>query len=290
MDNELNKKIEFAIKIMKAIAPTDGSPVEVSYSGGKDSDVILALTKMAGIPYRAIYKNTTIDPPGTIAHCKANGVEIIDPKFSFLEIVERHGMPTRRSRHCCSILKEYKILNVAIQGIRRSESSKRAARYKPDDQIICRFYGSKKNHVSLVLPILNWSDNQVAEFIEHYNIQCHPLYYNEDGTFNPAKRLGCIGCPLKSDQGKADYIKYPKLFKAMTSAVCKWWITHPNTKSRTKFSDPYGLIAHNILFRSYNEYAIATHTLFGESDWKTYLENMFNVELPSIQTFENMSK
>ena len=31
-------------------------PIEVSYSGGKDSDVILALTKMAGIPYRAIYQ------------------------------------------------------------------------------------------------------------------------------------------------------------------------------------------------------------------------------------------
>lgn len=37
--------------------------MELSYSGGKDSDVILELAKMSGIPFRPIYKKTTIDPP-----------------------------------------------------------------------------------------------------------------------------------------------------------------------------------------------------------------------------------
>ena len=80
MTPELQIKIERAVRLLQSVAPTDGSPVEVAYSGGKDSDVILELTKMAGIPYRAIYKNTTIDPPGTIAHAKAMGVEILQPK------------------------------------------------------------------------------------------------------------------------------------------------------------------------------------------------------------------
>lgn len=52
--------------------PQDG-PIEVSYSGGKDSDVILQLAKEAGIPFEAIYKQTSIDPPGTTAHAKAMG-------------------------------------------------------------------------------------------------------------------------------------------------------------------------------------------------------------------------
>lgn len=69
------KKVARAIRLLQSI-PKDG-PVEVSYSGGKDSDVILELAKMAGIEYRAIYKNTTIDPPGTIRHCKEKGVEIL---------------------------------------------------------------------------------------------------------------------------------------------------------------------------------------------------------------------
>ena len=39
------RKIEFAIKLLQSI-PQDG-PIELSYSGGKDSDVILELAKMS---------------------------------------------------------------------------------------------------------------------------------------------------------------------------------------------------------------------------------------------------
>lgn len=57
--SKLDKKVDQAIRLLRAI-PTDSGPIEVSYSGGKDSDVILELVRMAGIPYEAIYKNTTI--------------------------------------------------------------------------------------------------------------------------------------------------------------------------------------------------------------------------------------
>ena len=75
---DLQRKIDFAIKLLQSI-PQDG-PIELCYSGGKDSDVILELAKMAGIPFEAIYKNTTIDPPGTVAHCKEMCVKIVRPK------------------------------------------------------------------------------------------------------------------------------------------------------------------------------------------------------------------
>ena len=58
---ELHDKIQHAVKLIRTFAK--GKVVEVCYSGGKDSDVILELAKMAGVKYRAIYKNTTIDPP-----------------------------------------------------------------------------------------------------------------------------------------------------------------------------------------------------------------------------------
>lgn len=83
MRAELKKKVDQAIRLLRLI-PTDKT-IEVSYSGGKDSDVILELAKMAGIPFEAIYKNTTIDPPGTIAHCKAKGVKIVKPKNTFFK-------------------------------------------------------------------------------------------------------------------------------------------------------------------------------------------------------------
>lgn len=67
---DLNKKVNQSIKLLKVFASSTDEPIELSYSCGKDSDVILRLAKMAGINYRAIYKNTTIDPPGTIKHCR----------------------------------------------------------------------------------------------------------------------------------------------------------------------------------------------------------------------------
>ena len=70
--------------------------MEIAYSGGKDSDVILELAKMSGIEYRAIYKNTTIDPPGTIKHAEENRVEIRRPKESFFSLMMKDDMPGRR--------------------------------------------------------------------------------------------------------------------------------------------------------------------------------------------------
>ena len=81
------KKITSAIRILKLAeqqANLYGEPVEIAYSGGKDSDVILQLAKESGINYRAIYKQTTIDPPGTMEHVKTNGVEIRRPKENSL--------------------------------------------------------------------------------------------------------------------------------------------------------------------------------------------------------------
>ena len=172
MTEGLQKKVDRAIRLLQSI-PQDGD-IELSYSGGKDSDVILELTKMAGIPYRAIYKSTTIDPPGTIAHAREMGAEVVRPKKSFFQLISEKGLPSRLSRWCCSELKEYKICDRAILGIRRSESTKRAERYKEPEA--CRVYSAKEK-VKQYFPILEWTDRDVEEFIKERGIKCHPLYY-----------------------------------------------------------------------------------------------------------------
>lgn len=270
------KKVARAIRLLQNI-PQDG-PIEVSYSGGKDSDVILELAKMAGVNYRAIYKNTTIDPPGTIKHCREMGVEVIHPKISFMGLVAKKGVPTRRARFCCSELKEYKVLDRAIQGIRRSESIKRRDRYKEPE--ICRVY-DKNNKVRVYLPILDWTDNDEARFIEERNIQCHPLYYDNDGKFHAERRLGCIGCPMKSDNGKADYKRYPKLLKALIKATIKFVDSHPYSASKRKFGNAYNLVFNDLFCDSYEDYLTKTETdLWGmQLDTKKFLEDYFNVEL-----------
>ena len=58
-------------------------PYYLCYSGGKDSDVILALAKLAGVKYEAVHNLTTVDAPETIHHVKAQpDVRIDKPELS----------------------------------------------------------------------------------------------------------------------------------------------------------------------------------------------------------------
>lgn len=178
MAQTYEKKVEFALKLLRSI-PQD-CEVELAYSGGKDSDVILELAKMSGIKFRPIYKNTTIDPPGTIRHVKEMGVEIVQPKKTFFELMRESGLPNRWSRFCCAYLKEYKICDRAIQGIRKSESEARNERYQEPE--VCRVY-SKADKVKIYLPILEWTDEDVERFIKERGITCAPAYYDMGGYF-----------------------------------------------------------------------------------------------------------
>ena len=275
----LEKKVERAIRLLQSI-PQDGD-IEVSYSGGKDSDVILELAKMAGIPYRAIYKSTTIDPKGTIAHAREMGAEVIRPKKTFFQLISEHGFPSRFQRFCCSALKEYKIYDRAIQGIRRSESRKRAENYKEPE--ICRVYSAKEK-VKVYLPILEWTNQDVEEFIKERNIKCHPLYYRR-GQFDVTQRLGCMGCPLASRKKRIqEFMENPKLLKAWIRAGQKRYTSekYQNGKAKHKFKDAFEVMGYMLYCDNIEDFKEKTYTLFGEFDWKEFLQNEFKIDMSDI--------
>lgn len=279
MTKELQKKVDFAIKLLQSI-PQDGD-IEVSYSGGKDSDVILELAKMAGIPYRAIYKATTIDPPQTIAHAREMGAEVVRPKKTFFQLINEKGFPTRVSRWCCSVLKEYKVCDRAIQGIRRSESTKRAERYKEPE--VCRVYSAKEK-VKVYLPILEWTNQDVEEFIKERNIKCHPLYYM-GGEFDVTKRLGCMGCPLASRKKRIQFFKdNPRWLKAWIRAGQKRYTSekYQNGKAKVKFKDAFEAMGYLLFCENMDEFKEKTYGMFGEFDWKEFLQKEFNIDMEDL--------
>ncbi len=283
MNKELEKKVEQAVKLLQVCYKAAGEPLELAYSSGKDSDVILELAKMSGIEYRAIYKNTTIDPPGTIKHAMENGVEIRRPKETFFSLMKRKGYPNRFKRFCCGALKEYKILDNSVMGIRKCESLKRAKRYT--EPTACRIYGSKKNHVNAIYPILEWSDEDELEFIEARGIKLHPLYYREDGSIDIAKRLGCMCCPLKYFKKRLqDFKQYPGMVKGYLRCGNEYLRSHPGTKSAKQYSDVYEYFVANVFFVYYKDYVNAkSGNLFSEkSDYKKLIEDYFKIELPDF--------
>ena len=278
VNQQLQKKIDFAIRLLKNYDNPE-QPIEIAYSGGKDSDVILQLAKEAGIHYRAIYRNTTIDPPGTIAHVKAMGVEILQPKKTFFQLIEENGLPSRFSRFCCRFLKEYKVLDKCVMGVRKAESRKRAERYKEPSE--CKFYGSKREHVEAVYPILEWTDQDVADFIADRKIQCAPVYYDEQGNFHPERRLGCLGCPLASKNKRIEQFKqYPGMFRQYVIRLRRYRATHPDAKvCKVYFNDEYEQIFRDVFCDKQSELDWHRNGLFGSADFKGFLERTFNITL-----------
>ena len=281
MNKELEKKVEQAVKLLQVCYKAAGEPLELAYSGGKDSDVILELAKISCIEYRAIYKNTTIDPPGTIKHAKENGVEIRRPKETFFSLMNRRGYPNRFARFCCSVLKEYKILDNCVIGIRKCESVKRAKRYTEPTE--CRIYGSKKNHVNAIYPILDWSDEDELEFIKERGIKLHPLYYREDGSVDITRRLGCMCCPLKYYKARlAEFKAYPGMVKAYIRCGEEFLKNHPESKLAKQYSDVYEYFVANAFFDNQRNYAKAKlggGMLSDKPDYKKLIEDYFKIEL-----------
>lgn len=57
----------------------------------------------------------------------------------------------------------------------------------------------------MVNPIVDWTDEEVWEFLQHYGIDSNPLY--QCGY----TRVGCVGCPLGGPETQMrEFARYPK--------------------------------------------------------------------------------
>lgn len=254
--SDYEKKIQRAIALLRAI-PQD-TEIEVAVSGGKDSDVILQLAKEAVIPFRAIHKCTTIDPPGTLKHVKELGCEIRMPEKNFFELIREKGTPSRWRRHCCSFLKEYKICDRVVIGVRRSESSARAKRYIEPEQ--CRNYGKGQKAIQYY-PILDWTDEDVERFIKERELKCAPAYYDEQGNFHVERRLGCLCCPLQNYKKRCEeFKKYPKMLKLYIQSLDIYMSDYPNSIMRKLSKNAYNRMFFELFCdfnpRRYNELVV----------------------------------
>ena len=139
MDAPLADKIAMSIQLLRHYEPLalklspDG--YWLAYSGGKDSDVILQLAKLAGVKYKAVYNVTTLDPPELTRYIRREHKEVTWnlPKISMLRMFleSAKGPPTRLARWCCQVYKEQGGNGtVKIIGVRAAESPRRAATWK----------------------------------------------------------------------------------------------------------------------------------------------------------------
>ena len=111
----------------------DARGIHVAFSGGKDSQVLLALAEMAGVRHHAEMQLTSVDPPQVVRFVRENypQVHLNRPRTTMYKlIIRKHMLPTRIIRYCCSEFKEFAGRgSVTATGIRRAESSRRKKRW-----------------------------------------------------------------------------------------------------------------------------------------------------------------
>ena len=188
----------------------------LAFSGGKDSQVIYELAKMAGVNFKAFFNKTSIDPPEVLKFIRKNypDVKWIMPKETMYQLIYRKGMlPLRQARYCCAELKETSGKNsVVITGITDQESPKRKKR-----KTFEKDWNDKKNKF-ILNPIKSWTVNDVFTFLKERGVKWCELY--DKG----AARIGCVGCPMHPNGMRTDFRERPNFKLAYTNTVRKLMI------------------------------------------------------------------
>ena len=208
-------KVQVAIQRLRQHEPPEG--YFVAFSGGKDSQVIHQLSVEAGVAFDAHYSVSPIDPPEIRQFIKGHYPEVawdIRAK-GFWTTASKKGLPWRNRRWCCSMIKETGGNNrTIVLGIRWEESPGRRKHYK-------EFYDkapSSRLNAYRLMPILDWSERDVWEFIESRQLSYCTLY--DDGF----ARIGCIMCPLAGrPQMRRDAARWPTVEFLWWHACQRYW-------------------------------------------------------------------
>lgn len=162
-------------------------------------------------------------------------------RVSMWSLIVKKGLPpTRLMRYCCSELKEKGGKGrMKVTGVRAAESvsrSKNAGMVKilgkpitvqkkaeelqadidvnPKGGIVMNMDNAPNRRLvehcyrttqTMLNPIIDWTDNDVWEFLRAYGCPSNPLYQCGES------RIGCIGCPMQAAKGMfRDFERYPK--------------------------------------------------------------------------------
>ena len=130
--NKEKEAIKFIKKAESLAMRMSDKGFHVAFSGGKDSQVLLALMELSGCKYHAEMQVTSVDSPNLMRFVRANypQVKLNLPKKNMRQlIIQKKLLPTRQARYCCATLKEQAGAgSCTCVGVRAAESSKRANR------------------------------------------------------------------------------------------------------------------------------------------------------------------
>lgn len=235
-DEKLKHSIELLQKSEKLALRYYDKGFYLAFSGGKDSQALYHVAKLAGVKFEAHYALTSIDPPELVKFIHKNYPNVIvdKPEMGFARLcIKKKMLPTRMVRFCCAVLKETKGKNtVTLTGVRREESVQRSKRNEAEfvtPNKKDRFTGTleqfdqftrtkevegvqciKGRDRIVINPIIDWNERDVWHFLNDVVKVEHCELYDRGW-----RRIGCLFCPMAStkEQSRME-IEYPQ-YKTM---------------------------------------------------------------------------
>ena len=132
-------RLQYSIRLLRkaqklALTYDSDDGFFLAFSGGKDSQALYHVAKLAGVRFRAHMNFTSVDPPQVIRFVRTCYPDVITHapvKSIFALAVDRGILPSMRIRWCCADLKESASAGkVTLIGIRKQESTRRAKRHE----------------------------------------------------------------------------------------------------------------------------------------------------------------
>ena len=127
----LEQKIDHAVGAVEQFKARTGRPLYVSFSGGKDSTVLLDLCRRFLDPeQKAVFNNTGNEYPEIIRFVRDTpNVTIISPRIPVRRIIEEQGFPLISKEQSCYIreaktTKSAKLLDIRLNGSPLSKGRK----------------------------------------------------------------------------------------------------------------------------------------------------------------------
>lgn len=149
-DWDLDRKIATTLTRITEFANHFDNQVYVSFSGGKDSTVLLDLVRKIIPDVPVVFSNTGLEYPEIQSFARSKGAEFVRPKMMFNEVITKYGYPI--------ISKEVANAIYYARRIRRERERERELSCSPLNVIgqIVGKYTFRKRRELLGLPREGW--------------------------------------------------------------------------------------------------------------------------------------
>lgn len=187
---ELQEKIDSANAILKEHYE-EGIPFCVKFSGGKDSCVLKKVLQESGFPFETHYTSSTFESDINLEFLDKYHSDIMwhIPTKTYLELIREKGYLPLFLNNFTQREIFYKLDDAVSKEMKLTVWGDRRAEIKQHSRANMESYTDMGNGRKRIFPLYDWTNDQMEEYIEHFELPMLATYemygYSYNDAINP---------------------------------------------------------------------------------------------------------